>query len=164
MALAFVDILPDWQYQAADRLVGELLPHEWYKKLLPREKLAWADIFSRGGFAVYDGRLAHEWGKGVCRGDCVGTFIVTGDKSYFIGSDEKGTWAHELDGMCGWQCAKTCALLTQTCSGIADMKATTWHARISSLVELIQFHAKKRAVFRALLSLGRLYYPTVNNF
>lgn len=161
MIPSIVDFQPENLYRAHEELVRNLLPQAWWSKMLPREITAWADLFARGGMAVYDETLAFELSKGPGRGECVGTFCMVKDKAFFFGADERGAWTHMLDPECRWQANRTCALFMRTCGGPVDARAAKWHRRIYTITELVTLEAKRDHAFRALLSLGRLYIPNV---
>lgn len=162
MKTSIIDFTPEYLYRAHEELVRNLLPQAWWSRMIPREITAWAHLFAIGGMAVYDSALAWECGHGACRGESVGTFVVIGPDSYFVGSDEKGVWCYWLGKANYWSPQRTCALFLRTCSGPVDARADTWHARISNLNQTLHVHATANTAFRALLSLGRLYDPSVN--
>lgn len=162
MIPSIIDFQPENLYRAHEELVRNLLPQAWWSRMLPREITAWAHLFAIGGMAEYDENLAFEFSKGAGRGACVGTFVNEKGVCYFFGSDERGVWAHVLDPDCRWQAPRTCAALLRTCSGPVDSRASNWHARISALADTLAVHIRRGTAFRALLSLGRLYDPSVN--
>lgn len=161
MIPSFMDFQPENMYRAHEQLVRNLLPQAWLKKMIPRQITAWAHLFAVGGMAVYSPELAFEFGKGSCRGESVGTFMVIGPDSYFVGSDDEGVWCHILNEHEYWRAQKELALFLRTCSGPVDARADVWGTRIVTLNDTISIHATANTAFRALLSLGRLYIPNV---
>ena len=161
MRPSIMDFLPENMYRAHEELVRNLLPQAWWSRMVPREITAWAHLFAIGGMAVYDSSLAFECGKGIDRGESVGTFMVIGPDSYFVGSDDKGVWCHLLNEHERWHAPRELALFLRTCSGPVDSRADVWGTRIVTLNDTIAVHATANTAFRALLSLGRLYIPNV---
>jgi hypothetical protein len=159
MILSVNDFQPENLYRAHEELVRNLLPQAWWSRMIPREITAWAHLFAVGGMAEYDESLAFEFSKGAERGPCVGTFIHKEGACYFFGSDERGVWTHKLEPDCRWQASRNCATLLRTCCGPVNSRAINWYARVSALADTIAVQAARSHAFRALLSLGRLYYP-----
>ena len=161
---SIVDFEPGWLYAANKNLVDSLLPQEWLRKMLPREYAAWAHLFAVGGMAIYAPEFQSELCKRTYVDESVCTWIIKSGKAYVIGDNGYKTWSYELPADCRWQAPRLCSLALRTCVGPVDGRADAYTARISNVREIVQAHASTNTVFRALLSLGRLYCPNVNDF
>lgn len=162
MIPSIIDFQPEDLYRAHEKLVRSLLPQAWWSRMIPREITAWAHLFAVGGMAVYSPDLQSEL-MGKCYVDeTVGTFVNIDGKCYFVGDNGYKPWSYMFPAESRWQASRLCSLLLRTCTGPVDGKANNWHGRISTLGEVVQAHASTSHAFRALLSLGRLYDPSVN--
>lgn len=162
MKTSIIDFTPEYLYRAHEELVRNLLPQAWWSRMIPREITAWAHLFAIGGMAVYSPDLQPELMGGCNEGESVGTFLNVNGECYFMGCSDCRWWTYKFPTDCRWQAVRLCAMFLRTCTGPVDARSNNWHGRISPIVEQITKLSAKTTAFRALLSLGRLYDPSVN--
>lgn len=161
MKTSIFDFSPENLYRAHEELVRNLLPQEWWSKMLPREITAWAHLFAIGGMAVYDSEMELALTGRALDGESVGTWLNIDGEMYFLGHNDRRAWSHKAPATSRWQAHRLCSLALRTCKGPVDARADVFHAQLSGIAEVVQAHASTSHAFRALLSLGRLYIPNV---
>ncbi|MBO4714198.1 MAG: hypothetical protein J5615_10015 [Fibrobacter sp.] len=162
MMISQLDFTPECLYRAHEELVRNLLPQAWWSRMIPREITAWAHLFAIGGMAVYDSKMEANLTGCALDGESVGTWLNIEGEMYFLGHNERRAWSHKAPATSRWQAPRLCSLALRTCKGPVDARADVFHAQLSGIAEVVQAHASTSHAFRALLSLGRLYNPSVN--
>lgn len=155
----FDDIMPCNQRFACQELVSNLVPNEFYKKFSRHQIMAWADLFSRGGFAAYDKRLK-KWLTGTeGSSSSVGTFVRVGQRLWFEAVDDDGWWATELTAKQLWMWRTLYVDFKASCEGVANLYSDFEQQKAQELSDRLLGQAQMATVFRCLLSLGKLYCP-----
>lgn len=162
MMISQLDFTPEYLYRAHEELVHNLLPQAWWSRMIPREITAWAHLFAIGGMAVYDSEMEANLTGRALDGESVGTWLNIEGEMYFLGHNDRRAWSHKAPAESRWQAPRLCSLALRTCKGPVDARADVFHAQLSGIAEVVQAHASTSNAFRALLSLGRLYIPSVN--
>lgn len=153
------DVLAYVQFAECKTLVSSLIPDEIYHKLDEKQKIAWADLFARAGFAEYDERLKERLFGVRGAGVSVGTFVRVGERLWFEAVDNDGYWCSDLTALQLWHWRSLYVNFCSTCGGVADFGNDFVVRKADELAAKVILEATENSVFRCLLSLGKLYVP-----
>lgn len=155
----FDDVMPCNQKFACQELVSNLVPHEFYKKMDSKQIMAWADLFSRGGFAAYDQNLKGKLFGSTARSESVGTFVRISQRLWFEAVDVDGWWAVEITEKQFWTWRSLYVNFVSSCMGVADFFRDSEMQKAQELSDRLLGQAQRATVFRCLTSLGKLFCP-----